>query len=65
MSTESINLTIAGSRKRRAKDRLASVGVTTGGILVLVALLLIFSAFPFCNTDRHCPRKPMLSTDIY
>ena len=42
MSTESINLTIAGSRKRRAKDRLASVGVTTGGILVLVALLLIF-----------------------
>ncbi|MBB6056033.1 ABC transporter permease subunit [Tolumonas osonensis] len=42
MSTESINLTMAGSRKRRAKDRLASVGVTTGGILVLVALLLIF-----------------------
>ena len=42
MSTESINMTMAGSRKRRAKDRLASIGVTTGGILVLVALLLIF-----------------------
>lgn len=42
MSTESINLTMSGSRKRRVTDRLASVGVTTGGILVLVALLLIF-----------------------
>ena len=42
MSTESINLTISGSRKRRVTDRLASIGVTTGGILVLVALLLIF-----------------------
>nr|WP_321239576.1 ABC transporter permease subunit [uncultured Tolumonas sp.] len=42
MSTESINLTMSGSRKRRVTDRLASIGVTTGGILVLVALLLIF-----------------------
>jgi ABC-type uncharacterized transport system, permease component len=42
MSTESINLTMAGSRKRRVKDRLASIGITAGGILVLVALLLIF-----------------------
>ena len=39
---ESMNLSMAGSRKRRIKDRLASVGVTGGGVLVLVALLLIF-----------------------
>jgi len=33
---------MSGSRKRRIKDKLASVSVTAGGILVLVALLLIF-----------------------
>ncbi|MCS3767017.1 phosphate transport system permease protein [Aeromonas hydrophila] len=33
---------MAGSRKRRIKDKLAKYGVTTGGALVLVALLLIF-----------------------
>lgn len=42
MSSESINLGMAGSRKRRIKDKLAKYGVTTGGALVLVALLLIF-----------------------
>jgi len=42
MTTESVNLAMSGSRKRRAKDKLASMGVTAGGILVLVALLLIF-----------------------
>ncbi|ABO89608.1 ABC transporter permease subunit [Aeromonas salmonicida] len=42
MSSESINLVMAGSRKRRIKDKLAKYGVTTGGALVLVALLLIF-----------------------
>ncbi|WP_429174296.1 ABC transporter permease subunit [Aeromonas salmonicida] len=42
MSSESINLVMAGSRKRRIKDKLAKFGVTTGGALVLVALLLIF-----------------------
>lgn len=33
---------LAGSRMRLLKDKLAGVGVTTGGVLVLVALLLIF-----------------------
>ncbi|MEZ6926176.1 MULTISPECIES: ABC transporter permease subunit [unclassified Aeromonas] len=42
MSSESINLGMVGSRKRRIKDKLAKYGVTTGGALVLVALLLIF-----------------------
>ncbi|WP_425904466.1 ABC transporter permease subunit [Aeromonas sp. FL131] len=42
MSSESINLGMTGSRKRRIKDKLAKYGVTTGGALVLVALLLIF-----------------------
>ncbi|WP_111873561.1 ABC transporter permease subunit [Aeromonas bivalvium] len=42
MSSESIHLIMAGSRKRRIKDTLAKYGVTTGGTLVLVALLLIF-----------------------
>jgi len=42
MSSESLNLVMAGSRKRRIKDKLAKYGVTTGGGLVLVALLLIF-----------------------
>ncbi len=42
MTTESVNLAMSGSVKRRAKDKLASMGVTAGGILVLVALLLIF-----------------------
>ena len=42
MSSESIHLIMAGSRKRRVKDTLAKYGVTTGGTLVLVALLLIF-----------------------
>lgn len=40
MSSESLNLVMAGSRKRRIKDKLAKYGVTTGGALVLVALLL-------------------------
>ncbi|UBO75407.1 ABC transporter permease subunit [Aeromonas rivuli] len=42
MSSESIHLIMAGSRKRRIKDKLAKYGVTAGGTLVLVALLLIF-----------------------
>ena len=42
MSSESLHLGMAGSRKRRIKDKLAKYGVTTGGALVLVALLLIF-----------------------
>ncbi len=42
MSTATVNVTMSGSRKRRIKDKLASVSVTAGGILVLVALLLIF-----------------------
>ncbi|PJG59270.1 ABC transporter permease subunit [Aeromonas cavernicola] len=42
MSSESLNLVMAGSKKRRIKDKLAKFGVTTGGALVLVALLLIF-----------------------
>ncbi|HEA3085840.1 ABC transporter permease subunit [Aeromonas dhakensis] len=42
MSSESLHLVMAGSRKRRIKDKLAKYGVTTGGALVLVALLLIF-----------------------
>ncbi|WP_409422732.1 ABC transporter permease subunit [Pseudaeromonas sp. ZJS20] len=42
MSSQTQNLTMSGSARRRIKDKLASVGVTTGGILVLVALLLIF-----------------------
>ncbi len=33
---------LKASRSRLLKDRLARVGVTTGGVLVLVALLLIF-----------------------
>ncbi|MBP8173765.1 MAG: ABC transporter permease subunit [Aeromonadaceae bacterium] len=42
MTTQTVNVTMSGSRKRRIKDKLASVSVTAGGILVLVALLLIF-----------------------
>ncbi len=42
MSTETQSLALSGSRRRWFKDRLAHIGVTTGGILVLVALLLIF-----------------------
>ncbi len=42
MSTETVSVTMSGSRKRRLKDKLARFGVTAGGILVLVALLLIF-----------------------
>ena len=42
MSTATVNVAMSGSRKRRIKDKLASVSVTAGGILVLVALLLIF-----------------------
>ncbi|GHA11648.1 ABC transporter permease subunit [Oceanisphaera arctica] len=42
MSTETQTLALSGSRKRWFKDRLVHIGVTTGGILVLVALLLIF-----------------------
>ena len=42
MSTQTQALALSGSRKRWLKDRLAQIGVTAGGILVLVALLLIF-----------------------
>ena len=42
MSIETVNATMSGSRKRRVTDKLASISVTAGGILVLVALLLIF-----------------------
>ncbi|ENY70332.1 phosphate ABC transporter permease [Aeromonas diversa CDC 2478-85] len=42
MSSETIALAMAGSRKRRVKDKLAKYSVTVGGSLVLVALLLIF-----------------------
>lgn len=35
-------IALSGSRKRWLKDRMAHIGVTAGGILVLVALLLIF-----------------------
>ncbi|MBZ6064967.1 ABC transporter permease subunit [Aeromonas schubertii] len=42
MSSETIALAMAGSRKRRVKDKLAKYSVTIGGSLVLVALLLIF-----------------------
>ncbi|OXS17152.1 phosphate ABC transporter permease [Zobellella denitrificans] len=42
MSTETQTIALSGSRGRWLKDRLAQIGVTTGGILVLVALLLIF-----------------------
>ncbi|PSJ40307.1 phosphate ABC transporter permease [Zobellella endophytica] len=42
MSTETQTIALSGSKGRWLKDRLAQIGVTTGGILVLVALLLIF-----------------------
>lgn len=42
MSSKTVSLTLPRSRHRRIKDQLARVGVTAGGILVLVALLLIF-----------------------
>ncbi|ART78903.1 ABC transporter permease subunit [Oceanisphaera avium] len=43
MSTASKQaLTLAGNRKRWLTDRIAQIGVTAGGILVLVMLLLIF-----------------------
>ncbi|WP_375055391.1 ABC transporter permease subunit [Zobellella sp. DQSA1] len=42
MSTETQTMALSGSKGRWLKDRLAQIGVTTGGILVLVALLLIF-----------------------
>lgn len=35
-------MALSGSRKRWLKDRIAQIGVTAGGILVLVTLLLIF-----------------------
>ncbi|MGO5000552.1 ABC transporter permease subunit [Oceanisphaera sp. W20_SRM_FM3] len=40
--TQTQAITLSGSRKRWLKDRIAQIGVTAGGILVLVALLLIF-----------------------
>lgn len=40
--TQAQALALSGSRKRWLKDRIAQIGVTTGGILVLVTLLLIF-----------------------
>ena len=43
MSTATVNVAMSGSRKRRIKDKLASVSVTAGGILDLVAPLLILS----------------------
>jgi len=36
------SITLAGSRFRLFKDKFAKYGITTGGIMVLVALLLIF-----------------------
>ncbi|WP_116472634.1 ABC transporter permease subunit [Zobellella maritima] len=42
MSTETQTMELAGSRGRWLKDRLVQYGVTAGGILVLIALLLIF-----------------------
>ncbi len=39
---EEFSLSLAGSRKRLVKDKLAKYSVTTGAILVLTALLLIF-----------------------
>lgn len=42
MSTQTQAIALSGSRKRWLKDRIAQIGVTAGGILVLVALLLIF-----------------------
>lgn len=36
------SITLAGSRFRLYKDKFAKYGITTGGIMVLVALLLIF-----------------------
>ncbi|RJG51291.1 ABC transporter permease subunit [Motilimonas pumila] len=39
---EEFSLSLAGSRKRLVKDKLAKYGVTTGAVLVLTALLLIF-----------------------
>ncbi|GAA3533849.1 ABC transporter permease subunit [Zobellella aerophila] len=42
MSTETQTIELAGSRGRWLKDRLVKYGVTAGGILVLIALLLIF-----------------------
>ena len=40
---------LKANQTRLIKDRLARVGVTTGGVLVLVALLLIF----FYLTDSY------------
>lgn len=42
MSTQTQAIALSGSRKRWLKDRLAQVSVTAGGIIVLLALLLIF-----------------------
>ena len=42
MSTQTQAIALSGSRKRWLKDRITQIGVTTGGILVLVTLLLIF-----------------------
>lgn len=42
MSTQTQAIALSGSRKRWLKDRVAKIGVTAGGILVLLALLLIF-----------------------
>ena len=39
---------LKASQARLLKDRLARVGVTTGGVLVLVALLLIFFYLLYC-----------------
>ena len=39
---EEFSLSLAGSRKRLVTDKIAKYGVTTGAILVLTALLLIF-----------------------
>src|SRR5690554_6589450 len=42
MSTDTQTIALSGSRSRWLKDRLAQIGETSGGIIVLVALLLIF-----------------------
>ncbi len=39
---EQFSLTVAGSRRRLLKDKLAGVGITMGGGIVLITLLLIF-----------------------
>ncbi|HAD38887.1 MAG TPA: phosphate ABC transporter permease, partial [Plesiomonas shigelloides] len=39
---DAVSLSLKGSKSRALKDKLAKYGVTGGGMLVLVALMLIF-----------------------